>query len=500
MTHEEYLQNDAVSLAEMVRSGAVTPTELLDLATARIAALNPRLNAVVYSMEEEARRHAPEAPGREPFPGVPFLAKDLVSNYAPHPTSAASRLLKDIPTHHDSEMARRVKAAGLLVLGKTNLPEWGLVPYTEPELFGPCNNPWNLARSTGGSSGGSAAAVAAGIVPMAGGGDGGGSIRIPASCCGLFGLKPTRGRTPTGPDYGLLWRGAVVEHVLTRSVRDSAVMLDATRGPDPGAPFEIPPPSVPYARAAAEDPPGLRIAMTTRPHLLAEVHPDCVAAAEDAARLLEDLGHDVTEAAPETGDPQRFAMAFLTMVAAELAADFRDVEEILGKKVRRGEVEPATWALSLLGRSIPSEAYASALRTLERVGRSLGPFFREYDFLLTPTLAFPPPPHGALAPSGFERMLLKIFGALGSGTLLRMAGLLEQVAGDAFGFIPWTPVYNVTGHPAASLPLYWNGEGLPVGIHLVGRWGREDLLFQLSGQLERARPWFDRLPELARAG
>ena len=493
MTHDEYLQHDALGLAALVREGRVTAEELLEIALERVRRVNPRLNAVVRLMEEDARRAA-AAPRPGPFSGVPFLAKDLLSTYEGHPTSAGSRLLADLPAEHDSELAARTRAAGLVVFGKTNLPEWGLIPTTESELFGPCRNPWNEERTPGGSSGGSAAAVAAGMVPMASGGDGGGSIRIPASCCGLFGLKPTRGRIPTGPDHGLLWRGAVVEHVLTRSVRDSAAMLDATHGPDTGAPFEIPPPHGSYLDEVDREPGRLRVAYTTRPHLHAEVHPDCVRAVEDAAKLLEDLGHHVEEAAPDV-DATGFTMAFLTMVAAELGADFHDFLTLTGRKPRAGELEPATWAVGLLADAFSAREYATALRTLERIGRTLGSFFQGYDVLLTPTLATPPPPLGTLGPSAGERRLLRVLGAFGSGRVVRAAGLLDEMAKDAFSFIPWTPVYNVTGHPAMSVPLWWNEEGLPVGAHVVGRFGAEDVLLRLAGQLERARPWARRLPD-----
>ena len=496
MTHDEYLAHDALGLAEKVRQGAVTATELLEIALERVRSENPRLNAVIRLMEEDARRAAASPPAG-PFSGVPFLAKDLLANYAGHPTSAGSRLLADVPMDHDSELAARTKAAGLVVFGKTNLPEWGLIPTTEPEHFGPCRNPWDEERTPGGSSGGSAAAVAAGIVPMASGGDGGGSIRIPASCCGLFGLKPTRGRIPTGPDYGLLWRGAVVEHVLTRSVRDSAAMLDATHGSDPGAPFDIAPPAGPYLAEVGRSPGRLRIAVTTRPHLHAEVHPDCVRAVEDAVSLLTDLGHHVEEGTPEV-DADEFTRAFLTMVAAELAGDFHDFTAITGRKATRGEVEVGTWAIALLGGAFTAREYATALRTLERAGRKIGPFFERYDALLTPTLAFPPPLLGTLGPTAAQRRLLGFLGSFGSGRLVRGAGLLDEMAKDAFAFIPWTPVYNVTGHPAMSVPLWWNGQGLPVGVHVVGRFGAEDVLFRLAGQLEEARPWAARRPGGAR--
>lgn len=498
MTHDEYLAHDALGLAERIRFGDVTSAELVELAIARIEALNPALNAVVYRMFDEARKAAAE-PGHDgPFAGVPFLAKDLVSTHAGHPTTGASRLLQGIPMPTDSELAARVRAAGSVLLGKTNLPEWGLVPFTEPEVYGTCNNPWDTGRTPGGSSGGSGAAVAAGIVPMAGGGDGGGSIRIPASCCGLFGLKPTRGRTPTGPAHGLLWRGATVEHVLTRTVRDSAAMLDATHGPDAGAPVELAPPERPYREEVDRDPEPLRIGWTARPMLGGDVHPDCRTALTDAATLLASLGHELVEVDAPVDGPG-FARAFLTMMACELAADLDDIETLFGVKPRRKDLEAPTWALALVGGAIPGSDYASALRVLERTARTLGPLFDMHDVLLTPTLASPPPRHGEIGPSKTDERLLGVLGRIGSGRLIRTAGLIDQAAADAFDFIPWTPVFNVTGQPAMSVPLHWNDEGLPVGVHLVGRFADEATLFRLAGQLERARPWFDRLPELARS-
>ncbi len=498
MTHDEYLSHDATGLAERVQAGEVQALELLEIAIARVEALNPAVNAVVYRMYDEARAAAATGVPAGPFTGVPFLAKDLLSDHAGHPTTGASRLREDIRMPVDSELVRRVRAAGSIVMGKTNLPEWGIVPFTESEMYGTCSNPWDLERTPGGSSGGSAAAVAAGIVPMAGGGDGGGSIRIPASCCGLFGMKPTRGRTPTGPTNGLLWRGATVEHVLTRSVRDSAAMLDATRGPDAGAPTQPPPPDRPYAAEVKGECAPLRIGWTVQPFLGNDVHPDCVAALHDAVELLESLGHSVEETTVPMGGAA-FSKAFLTMVACELAADIADVERRFGKKASRSDLEAPTWALALLGRSIPGSEYAAALRTLERTGRDIGPSFERYEVVLTPTLASPPPRHGTLGPTKPEERLLGLLGRLGSGRLVRAAGLLEQAAEDAFDFIPWTPVFNATGQPAMSVPLHWNDDGLPIGVHLVGRFADEGTLFRLAAQLERARPWFDRLPELARS-
>ncbi len=495
LTHAEYLERDGLGLAALVAAGAVTPAELLDVAVERAAALDPVLNAIVHSMESEARAAAASPPSG-PFSGVPFLAKDHQSTWAGHPTSSGSRALRDVPREHDSELTRRWRAAGLVTFGKTSTPEFGLVPYTEPAAFGACRNPWDTSRTPGGSSGGSAAVVAAGIVPMASGGDGGGSIRIPAACCGLFGLKPTRGRTPSGPDHGLVWRGAVVDHALTRSVRDSAALLDATLGPDPGAPFEIPPPRRPYLLEVTSDPGPLRIAFTSRAPFDVEVHRACVAAVEDAARLLEELGHTVTEVGPSF-EAERFPKAFLTMLLGELGADLDDVGQLLGRRPRRRELEPVTRALALLSGVTPAREYASALRWLERLARRVGAFFADYDLLLTPTLASPPPEIGSLGPQGIERALVALLGAVGSGRLLQAARLIDRAAVDAMAFTPFTPVFNVTGQPAASVPLCWTQEGLPVGVQLVARLGAEDVLFRVAGQLERARPWFDRLPPLA---
>jgi amidase len=497
MTHDEYVSLDALGLAELVRRREVSATELLELALAHHERTHPRINAVVRLMEDYARRAAAH-PEAGPFSGVPFLLKDLLGLVAGYPTSMGSRLLRDVAEDHDSELVRRYRAAGLVILGKTNTPEWGLVPFTEPEVWGPTRNPWDLERTPGGSSGGSGAAVAARVVPIASGGDGGGSIRIPASCCGLFGMKPTRGRTPTGPDHGQLWRGAVVEHVLTRSVRDSAAALDAIHGPDPGAPYEIAPPSGPYLADAAVDPGHLRIAFTTHPFLGSSVHDECVRAVHEAATLLEALGHEVEEAAPDV-DGSAFSRAFLMMVAAELGADLEEVEARIGRRARPTELEAPTRALGLLANAFSAREYASALRMLERAGRRIGPFFLDYDVLVTPTLAAPPPPIGSMDRTPTEKMLLRALGAAGSGRLVRLAGLLNRAAADAFELTPWTPVFNVTGQPAMSVPLARTEGGLPIGVHFVGRFGDESTLFRLAGQLERARPWADRRPALAEA-
>ena len=502
MNHDEYLEHDATALAERVRNGDIGAEDLLDLALERLGKLNPTLNAVVHRMDDDARAAARATPRGAAdagvFAGVPFLAKDLVTHYAGHPTSAGSRFLAHTPIGWDVELTRRVRATGVSVFGKTNLPEWGLLPTTESDFWGPCRNPWDVERTPGGSSGGSGAAIAAGIVPMAGGGDGGGSIRIPASCCGLFGLKPTRGRTPTGPRRGLLWRGATVEHVLTRSVRDSAAMLDATHGADAGAPFEIPAPRRPYVEEVDANPGRLRIAWTTTPSVPVDVDSSCVSAVHEAVALLEGLGHELVPADLPLDGPV-FSKHFLTVIAGELGADIAEASQLVGRRPRRGELEPATRALALLADALSANEFATALRGLEEIGRGIGTFFEDFDVILTPTLSTPPPLLGTIGPSAAENTQLRILGMFGSGRLVKAAGLIDQAAKGVLDFTPFTPVFNATGHPAMSVPLHWTDMGLPVGVHLVGHFAREDVLFRLAGQLERAKPWFDRLPELARS-
>jgi amidase len=492
----DYLDHDATALAALIRQGHASPLELVDLALAQIDLRNPEVNAVIHRMDDNARVAARGPLPDGPFRGVPLLFKDLISTVAGAPFHCGSRFLRGYVAPHDSELVSRYRRAGFIPLGKTNTPEFGLTPYTEPLLFGPTRNPWDLTRTAGGSSGGSAAAVASGMVPVATGGDGGGSIRIPASCCGLFGMKPTKGRVPTGPDLGEIWHGAVVEHVLTRSVRDSAAILDATHGPDVGAPYFVPEPVRPFLQEVSREPGRLRIAFTDRPWLGTQVHPDCRSALQDALRLLESLGHQVEEATPAF-DGEAFARAFITMLCAELRGDIEDAEVALGRIARPGDFEPATWALSLLGRAISGAELSRALRHLQRVTRQIAPFFEHYDVLVTPTLATPPVLTGSLQPSAAEQTILRLLGRLRSGRLLKFAGILEQTAGKVFEYIPWTPVINATGQPAMSVPLYWNGGGLPIGTHFIGRYGEEALLYQLAGQLERARPWFHRTAPFA---
>jgi amidase len=504
MTMEDFGAYDAVGLAELVRRRAVSATELVDTAIARAERVNERLNAIVTPLYDRARAEAAaldETVTTEvaaPFRGVPFLLKDLYAPLAGAPMAAGSKLLKDFRAPHDSTLVARFRAAGLIVFGKTATPELGITPYTEPALHGPTHNPWDLALTPGGSSGGSAAAVAAGIVPAAHGNDGGGSLRIPASCCGLFGLKPTRGRTPVGPDLTHLWHGYAIDHVLTRSVRDSAAMLDAIAGPEPTSPYWAPPAARPFSTEVGTAPRRLRIALSKRPQVGPEIagvapHPDCLAAADDAAHLLASLGHDVEEAELEL-DNEQLARDFFTMVAVEVAALVARAEAVLGRPAERHELQTSTAITALIGRQCSALAATRARDRLEAAGRAAVALHERFDLLLTPTLALPPFPTGALHPRGLEAFGQDLLVDLRLGFLLRIPGLVDESVRRVFSFIPYTPLANVTGQPAMSVPLFWNAAGLPIGAQLVARLGDEATLFQVASQLEEARPWKGRRP------
>ncbi|MFQ5924455.1 MAG: amidase [Dehalococcoidia bacterium] len=466
---------DATAQAELVRQREVKAIELMDAAIERIERLNPTLNAVVTTMYEQARTAASGELPPGSFAGVPFLLKDLLASCGGVRMTLGSTYLCDFVPDHDSELVARLKRAGLIILGKTNTPEFGILPTTEPRLFGPSCNPWNTGRTTGGSSGGSAAAVAAGLVPMAHGGDGGGSIRIPASCCGVFGLKPTRGHNPLGPDFGDIISGLVVEHAITRSVRDSAALLDATSGPAVGDPYRAPPPPRPFLQEVGADPGRLRIAYTAEAATVAPVHADCVSAVRDAAKLCADLGHEVVEAAPAyPGD--LVIQAFITLWSAGCAWIIDGMALQTGRTPTPDQFEPLTWALYQMGRQQSASAYLLAVTALQGVARDVARFFVNYDVWLTPTLAEPPVP----------------LGTFDSPPENPLQGLLRAAA-----FVPFTPICNVTGQPAMSVPLFWNADGLPLGTHFIGRFGDEATLFRLGAQLEAARPWTQRRPPLS---
>jgi len=459
---------DATAQAELVRQKEVKPIELVEAAIARIERLNPTLNAVITPMYELARTAADEKLPEGPFTGVPFLLKDILGMYAGVRMTLGSKLLQDFVPDHDSELVVRLKRAGLVIVGKTNTPEFGILPTTEPLFFGPCRNPWNTDHTTGGSSGGSAAAVAAGMVPMAHGNDGGGSIRIPASCCGLFGLKPTRARNPLGPDFGDVMSGLVSEHALTCSVRDSAALLDATAGPDVGDPYWAPPPERPYLQEVGADPGRLRIAFTTQAAADVTVDADCVQAVEDTAKLCAELGHEVEEKTLPL-NAEMLTNAFSVLWSAGTASTLKMLGAV------REQVEPLSWALKEMSEQYSAADYILALQTLQSVSREVARFFQDTDVLLTPTLAEPPLPLGSFdSPPdnplhGFYRSIM---------------------------FASFTPICNMTGQPGMSVPLFWNADNLPVGSHFIGRFGDEATLFRLAAQLEEARPWCNRRPAI----
>lgn len=494
-TFKEYDRYDALGLAGLVRKGDVSASELCEEAIARIERINPRLNAVIHRMYDLARKTCTGTLPDGPFQGVPFLLKDLLTSFAGVPLTMGSRAFRNYIPTFDSELMKRYKATGIVPLGKTNTPEFGLMGVTEPELHGPTRNPWDLDRTPGGSSGGSAAAVASGMAPMASGGDGGGSIRIPASYCGLFGLKPSRGRVPSGPEYGAIWQGAAVEHVLTRSVRDSAAMLDAIQGPDTGAPYIIPKPERTYLQEADRDPGSLRIAFTRKSPLNTGVHPECALAVDSAAKLLEGLGHTVVEAEPDI-DGIALARSYFTMYYGEIEADIAQMATTLGRKATSSDVEGPTWLLSLLGKAFTAGEFVQAIRLWNTFSRQMGVFHEKYDLYLTPTTAYPPVRIGELKPKPAEEAAMKVVNGLGLGKLVRLSGLAEKIAIESLAKTPYTQLANLTGLPAMSVPLHWTADGLPCGVQFIGRFADEATLFRLAGQLEKARPWFDRRPVL----
>lgn len=476
MPFAEYAQLDGMALADLVRRREVTAAELVEEAIARIERHNGTLNAVILELFERARESARRQSAADeagPFQGVPFLLKDILGDLRGVPSTSGTRVLQGVPMPEDAELTRRFLRAGLIPLGKTNVPELGTMPTTEPLAYGPARNPWNPDHSTGGSSGGSAAAVAAGFVPLAHANDGGGSIRIPASCCGLVGMKPTRGRNPLGPLYGDLMGGFVCEHVVSRSVRDSAALLDCTAGPGLGDPYCAPPAERPFLEELEREPGRLRIAVWPRNLDGRAIHPDCAEAVSGAARLLESLGHDVEEAVFRV-DMERLREPFMTVWSAGAVATVDAMMQALGREALPEDFEPATWTLYEAGLAVSGGRYLGAITRIQQMAREVAGFFEGYDVWVSPTLAKPPVPIGEL-------------------DTRKPWAELQPLLDD---YLPFTPLFNATGQPAVSLPLHWNASGLPIGVQIVGRFGDEGLLFRLAAQLERAQPWLDRHPRL----
>ncbi|HUI48598.1 MAG TPA: amidase family protein [Acidimicrobiia bacterium] len=467
---------DATAQAELVRSGQASALELVDDAIARVEKLNGELNAVIHPRFDRARDEARGALPDGPFRGVPLVLKDLFAGIEGDPLHEGMKFLRDAGyrSDHTDELAQRYLDAGFVCVGRTNTPELGIVPTTEPEAYGPSRNPWDTSRTTGGSSGGSAAAVASGMVAVGHANDGGGSIRIPASCCGLVGLKPSRGRTSLMPDYTPIDDLLVAELCVTRSVRDTAAVLDVLHGAAVGDTVRAPAPARPYRDEVGAPPGKMRIGLLTHnPLETGEIHPDCVSAARDTARLLESLGHTVEETFPAAlGNPSLVGY-FTTLWAATLVYNIRYWERKIGREITPADVEALTWSLFELGRAISAPDYIDAQHATLGLGRAVEEWYASgYDLLLTPTLGEPPVELGTFATPD-EPML----------------GFIRAAT-----FVPYTPLANMTGEPAISLPLHWNGADLPIGVQLMAAYGREDLLLRVAAQLESARPWIDRVP------
>ena len=472
----ELWQLDAIAQAELVRRREVTALELVDAAIARIELIDPQLNAVVTPLFESAREVAARPLPAGPVSGVPFLVKDLGCAQAGVRQTNGSRALRDYVPKADSPLVTRYRNAGLIIVGRTSTPEFGNHSTTEPVLFGPTRNPWALGRTTGGSSGASAAAIAAGLTSIASGGDGAGSLRIPASCCGVFGFKPSRGRVSSAPG-GEAIGNLAIRHAMSRSVRDNAALLDIAAVPEAGDPFVAPPPERPFLEAVGRDPGRLRIAWSATPAIDTPIDPECIAAVRSAAELLAGLGHEVVEAAPDL-DGEVIIGSLLAVWAAGNLEDALDCERLLGRPVEEDELEITTWELVEHGRSLSARDLVDAVAAFGTTTRSMGAFFADHDVWLTPTLARPPEPLGVLNQS--------------SGSTLGWQRM------DS-GFNPFNPWANISGCPSMSLPLHWSPDGLPIGVLATGRYGSETSLFRLAAQLESARPWADRWPAIATA-
>jgi len=479
----DYTDCDATELARRVREGEQSPAELVDLAIAAIEQVEPRLHAVVHRMFDEARAAAERPLPGGPFTGVPMVVKDFDGVLGGQPYTAGTRMLEGFVPDHDAEIHARLRRAGLVFLAKTNLPELAIYGTTENRWRGNTHNPWNTEHTPGGSSGGTAALVAARAVPVGHGGDGGGSLRIPASACGLVGLKATRGRIPLGPDLGEDWGGYVQWGVLTRSVRDSAALLDVMAGPMPGDPYGAPPPARPFAQEPGADPGRLRVGLCVESIFGRETHPHCREAAEQTAKLLGELGHEV-EAVRLPIDKERLAKAYLTQIAVGVAAEVEEMGRWVGRRPSSRYFEETTWFLVQVGRALTGVELQQARDAAQQAGRAMARFHERFDLLLGPTLAYPPIRLGDLAPKLVERLGLAILRALPIGAALRV--VLDQLVANSLERTPNTMLFNQTGQPAISLPLHWSPEGLPIGVQLAARFGEEATLLRIAAQLDVA--------------
>ena len=473
LTYEEYAAHDAVGLAALIDKGEVSAGEVLEAAIARAEAVNPAINAVVLKHYDLARQSLARGKPTGPLAGVPWLLKDLGIYLAGTVTTSGSGMFRDAVADFDSSLVERYRRAGLVIFGKTASPEFGLTATTESRLWGHTRNPWNRGHTTGGSSGGAAAAIAAGIVPAAHASDGGGSIRIPASNCGLFGLKVSRGRTPRGPDATEGWMGLSVQHAITRSVRDSAALLDVSQGPEAGSRVVPAIGAASYTTGHREPPRKLRIALWDSHIYGGVVHADCREALTKTARLCESLGHIVEPAALRLPVAD-MGMAMGVMTGTALLAAIRDREEVLGRRATEADLEPINWRSLQEATKKTAEDMYRARATFDRIGRILDEFLTQFDVMLSPTTAVPPPRLGALS----------------------LDQPFEKFVPAAIDATPFTTVFNMGGNPAMSVPLHRNADGLPIGTQFAGRFGDEITLLRLAAQLEQAAPWAGRRPAL----
>ncbi len=495
MTIREYVTWDAIKIAQLIKNKEISPEEILEEAISRAEKINPNINAIICPLYDHAKKDIKNLDITFPLAGVPFLLKDLLSHLKGTPLTSGSRILKDFVSPFDSEVVKRYKSAGLVIMGKTNTPELGLMGTTEPDLFGPTQNPWNPKHIAGGSSGGSAAAVAARIVPIAGGGDGGGSLRIPASCCGVFGFKPSRGRVPTGPEFGEIWEGAVVEHVLTISVRDSALVLDLISGPDRGAMYWLSPDKESFLSQSQKDPPPLKIGICIKSPLDGRVDEECQKAVRNTANLLEEMGHKVEEVSlPYNG--HLMAECYFTLYFGQVKALLLHAQHQLNKKIDKNLLEIETWMFNILGEKISAGEYAFYLMRWNELCREMAKFYERFDILLTPTIATEPPLLGTLRTSGMEKNILSLIRKLNLTFLLNPTQV-KNISIKRLEVMPFTQIANITGQPAMSLPLHWTKKGLPCGVQFMGEIGKDGLLLSLAGQIERAKSWHNRIPSCA---
>jgi amidase len=470
----EYDQYDALGLAGLITKKQISPQELLNAVRERVEKINPKINAICYQFFDKAEAQIKAGLAKGAFYGVPFLLKDLRADLQGTPMSSGSRLFKDNVSTRDATITARYKQAGLVIFGKSATPEFGLTVTTESLLTGKTRNPYNLERIAGGSSGGAAAAVAARILPLAHASDGGGSIRIPASCCGLFGLKPTRGRVPLGPDSLEGWGGMSVQHAVSISVRDSAALLDATAGMEPGSPYDAPKPTRPFLQEVGASPGKLKIALMLEPLTKTAVHEECKKAVTEAAKLCESLGHTVEEAAP-TIDAAAMRAAQINVITVSIARLLEDTAKTLGRAITDQDVEAVTWANYQSGLRQTGMTYARAIATFQQLGLTLAKFHQKYDVILSPTLAKPPIALDVLSLSSKD---------------------IQAYSREIGEFSPFTALFNMTGQPSMSMPLHWSADGLPVGVMFTARFGDEATLIRLASQLEQAKPWAGHKPKI----